>query len=296
EQRKSILRAIKSGSIAFSEYANGQSPGMSLVLQKPFSRGSVLISSTDPFADPVVDFGVYTNPVDVEIVVDMFKSWRKLLTMPSWVTLGATETSPGNNVTTNDEILAYIRSTTLPTIAHACGTAAMLPRHLGGVVDPELKVYGVNNLRIVDASIMPIVPSSPLTSTVYAVSEKVADIIKAPSIFSWRVYKSREECVIVNRIGEGEPGNLAPAYTTSGASNIYKQIAPGDGRRVPKPRVIQAPAYGAHLVGRDVELQEKYDFVIVGGGTSGLVVANRLTEGSNMESSTKEKNPYTFHS
>lgn len=179
EQFKFVLRAVKAGNIAFSEYANGQNPGLSLVLQKPFSRGSISINSTDPFADPVVNFGVYTNPVDMEIAIDMFKSWRKLLTMPSWVTLGATETFPGTNVTTNDEIIAHIRATTTPTIAHPCGTAAMLPRHLGGVLDTELRVYGVNNLRIVDASIMPIVPSSPLTSTVYAVSEKVADIIKA---------------------------------------------------------------------------------------------------------------------
>jgi choline dehydrogenase-like flavoprotein len=176
EQFKYVLRSIKAGSIAFSEYANGQSPALSLVLQKPFSRVSVSINSTNPFDDPIVDFGVYTNPVDIEIVVDMFKSWRKLLTMPSWVELGAIETFPGNNVTTNEEILAYIRENSVPTIAHPCCTAAMMPQRLGGVVDSSLKVYGVNNLRVVDASIMPIVPSSPLTSTVYAVAEKVTSL------------------------------------------------------------------------------------------------------------------------
>jgi len=61
---------------------------------------------------------------------------------------------------------------------HSCGTAAMLPREKGGVVDEKLIVYGTNNLRIVDASIFPVIPRGNIQSTVYAVAEKAADIIK----------------------------------------------------------------------------------------------------------------------
>jgi choline dehydrogenase-like flavoprotein len=54
----------------------------------------------------------------------------------------------------------------------------MLPRELGGVVSPELKVYGTSNLRVIDVSIMPTVPSAHLQNSVYAIAEKGADMIK----------------------------------------------------------------------------------------------------------------------
>lgn len=60
---------------------------------------------------------------------------------------------------------------------HALGTAAMMSRELGGVVDPELRVYGTANVRVVDASIMPMQISGHLTSTLYAVADRAADII-----------------------------------------------------------------------------------------------------------------------
>ena len=62
---------------------------------------------------------------------------------------------------------------------HPIGSASMMSRDLGGVVDPFLKVYGTRNVRVVDASVMPFQVSGHLTSTLYALSEKAAEIIKA---------------------------------------------------------------------------------------------------------------------
>jgi choline dehydrogenase-like flavoprotein len=67
---------------------------------------------------------------------------------------------------------------TATTAYHTCGTAAMLPKEKGGVVDEKLVVYGTKNLRLVDASIFPLIPRGNIMSTVYAVAEKAADIIK----------------------------------------------------------------------------------------------------------------------
>ena len=62
--------------------------------------------------------------------------------------------------------------------SHPLGTAAMMPKELGGVVDAELKVYGTENVRVVDASVMPFQVSGHLTSTIYAIAEKASDMIK----------------------------------------------------------------------------------------------------------------------
>jgi choline dehydrogenase-like flavoprotein len=65
---------------------------------------------------------------------------------------------------------------------HVSGTCAMMPREDGGVVDPQLKVYGTTNLRVVDASIFPLEPRGNTQATVFAVAEKAADIIRGYAV------------------------------------------------------------------------------------------------------------------
>lgn len=65
---------------------------------------------------------------------------------------------------------------------HPIGTAAMMARELGGVVDAELKVYGTSNVRVVDASILPLQVSGHLTSTLYAVAERTSDMIRGRAL------------------------------------------------------------------------------------------------------------------
>jgi choline dehydrogenase len=64
-------------------------------------------------------------------------------------------------------------------VAHPIGTAAMMRRSLGGVVDAQLTVYDTANVRVVDASVLPLHVSGHLSSTLYGVAEKAADLIKA---------------------------------------------------------------------------------------------------------------------
>ena len=61
---------------------------------------------------------------------------------------------------------------------HPAGTCAMLPRDKGGVLDPSLRVYGAAKLRVVDASAVPLLPVANLQSTIYAIAERAADLIK----------------------------------------------------------------------------------------------------------------------
>ena len=79
-------------------------------------------------------------------------------------------------MSSESQIEAFVRGG-LDTENHHAGTASMLPQELGGVVDSKLRVYGVEGLRIVDASVMPMIPAAHLQDTVYAVAEMAADFI-----------------------------------------------------------------------------------------------------------------------
>lgn len=151
-------------------YADGS---VSFALQHPLSRGSVQINSADPFVSPLLDPRYVSHPTDLAIMVEAFKFARKLIATPAVLAHSPNETVPGLLVQTDAEIEDYIRKT-LNTVYHPVGTASMMRRELGGVVDSKFMVYGVQNLRVVDASVIPLLPASHLQATVYAVAEKVS--------------------------------------------------------------------------------------------------------------------------
>ncbi|KFY14964.1 hypothetical protein V491_05837 [Pseudogymnoascus sp. VKM F-3775] len=106
------------------------------------------------------------------------KYMRSIASAEPMSSVWGTEYEPGNAVVTDEDWEAYTRANTL-SIYHPVGTCAMLPRKDGGVVDPKLRVYGVSRLRVVDASIIPIIPGAHIQTAVYGVAEMAADIIVA---------------------------------------------------------------------------------------------------------------------
>lgn len=114
-----------------------------------------------------------SNPVDLDIFVEMVKTNRKLLTMPALVPLKPTLDNPPPSALSDDAIKAAIKANITPTFAHPSSTCSMLRLENGGVVGPDLLVYGITGLSIVDASIIPMTPATHLSSTVYAIAEKV---------------------------------------------------------------------------------------------------------------------------
>ncbi|KAF6800964.1 Pyranose dehydrogenase 1-like protein 2 [Colletotrichum sojae] len=148
------------------------------------SRGNVTLRSNSMAEFPVINPNYYAHPVDRIIAVQSFKYLRKILAHPrmSEYTVGPDhgEVSPGvENVSDDDEeaILAYVRQNTIPNW-HASGTNQMLPEEDGGVVDPRLKVYGIDGLRVVDCSIIPILPDVNIVASVYMIGEKGAELIR----------------------------------------------------------------------------------------------------------------------
>jgi choline dehydrogenase-like flavoprotein len=90
---------------------------------------------------------------------------------------------PGGDVVSDAGLEEWIRGAA-STLYHPAGSCRMGRREEGGVVDEELRVYGVQGLRVVDASVMPVLPASHTMTTVYAVAERAADIIKRGAVKS----------------------------------------------------------------------------------------------------------------
>lgn len=150
---------------------------MVLGLQHPYSRGSVKASSSSVFDAPIADAGFLRNPVDVALLREGLRFTRHLAQAPSITELNPFEVVPGANVTADADIDTFIRANAA-TLFHPAGSCKLGPKEKGGVVDKDLKVYGVQGLRIVDASMMPMLPAAHTMTTVYAVAERAADIIK----------------------------------------------------------------------------------------------------------------------
>ncbi|KXN82932.1 Choline dehydrogenase, mitochondrial [Leucoagaricus sp. SymC.cos] len=118
------------------------------------SGGSITLASSDPFDQPLIDFGMFIEPMDIAIAREGIRSARRLYSAPGVKDSVLGTTSPAANVTSDEELDAYIRNVTSP-LGHVLGTAAMSPRNASwGVVDPDFRVKGTKGLRIVDASVI----------------------------------------------------------------------------------------------------------------------------------------------
>ncbi|KAG9686578.1 alcohol oxidase, partial [Aureobasidium melanogenum] len=175
-QRQLLIKALQDPRRAAYELLNFNYGAFSNVNMRPFSRGSVKLNSSRPFDPPLIDPRYGSNPVDLDVLLASIVYNRQVLATTSMRSLQPLQLNPTPNAT-DQEILEFIKAN-VQTEFHPSGTCAMLPLDLGGVVDPQLLVYGTQNLRIVDASIMPIIPASHLQAVVYGIAEKAADIIK----------------------------------------------------------------------------------------------------------------------
>lgn len=155
------------------------------VLNHPFSRGSTHIHSSVPTDNPVIDTGFLSHDLDLELQARHLLFLEKLMAsepMASLLKPGGRrlhQPDDGPQPVQDLDEAKRIAKELIISHYHPCGTCAMMPRHKGGVVDDHLLVYGTKNLRIVDASIFPLIPRGNIQSTVYAVAEKAADIIRA---------------------------------------------------------------------------------------------------------------------
>lgn len=141
----------------------------------PKSRGRVDIKSTDPYDDPRITPNYLSDPHDRHVIVEAVKYARELYDQPAFRDHWDLETLPGADVRTDQQILDYARQKG-GTIFHCVGTCRMGSDD-NAVVDPSLKVNGVDRLRVIDASIMPMITSANTNAPSLMIGEKGADLI-----------------------------------------------------------------------------------------------------------------------
>jgi choline dehydrogenase-like flavoprotein len=140
--------------------------------QHLLSRGSIHINSSKATDHSIINPNYFSVPFDVKVATAGTSYLRKIAAAPQYAAILGTEVIPGQGVD-----LQNFTTTSSTTEFHPIGTASMLPREDGGVVDSTLKVYGTANVRVVDASIIPVHISAHIQGTVYGIAEKAADII-----------------------------------------------------------------------------------------------------------------------
>ncbi|KAJ6507876.1 hypothetical protein C8R47DRAFT_1236603 [Mycena vitilis] len=157
--------------------------GLHCYLLRPTSRGAVTLTSTDPWALPRVNPNYLQSPDDLEKLLRGFRLIAKIARAKALdAYLDHSDTNPeldhAAHLKTDDELRDLVRER-VETIYHPTSTCRMAPAEQDGVVDAQLRVYGIQGLRVCDASIFPWIISGHTAGACYAIAEKLADDLKS---------------------------------------------------------------------------------------------------------------------
>lgn len=143
---------------------------------QPFSRGSVRLASARADHAPLVDPNYLNDERDWKVMIEGFRIAREIGGAPALATWRGDEFAPGPDVLDEDSLRRFIRAS-VSSYFHPAGTCAMGDT-AQSVVDAELRVHGIANLRIADASVMPSLPSNNPMATVYGLAERASDLVR----------------------------------------------------------------------------------------------------------------------
>lgn len=144
---------------------------------RPRSRGTVRLASADPAAPPLIDPNYWEHPQDRALALQGLRLAREIMNQPALRPFIKSEVLPGANLRTDDELFDYACANA-KTDHHPVGTCRMAAEDdPQGVVTADLRVIGIDNLRVVDASVMPLLPSCNTNAPTIMVAEKAVDHI-----------------------------------------------------------------------------------------------------------------------
>jgi choline dehydrogenase-like flavoprotein len=161
-------------------------------LLRPKSRGSLQLASADPLAAPRIDPNFLADPDDLDRLVRGFKAMREILAQPALAGFRGRELAASAVAVSDEEIAQFVRNHA-DTIYHPVGSCRMGSGPLD-VVDAQLRVHGLQGLRVVDASIMPGIVGGNTNAPVIMIGEKAADLVRAAAA------SSREEVQAAKRL------------------------------------------------------------------------------------------------
>lgn len=177
----------------------GHGLGLHVCVLRPQSRGSVSISSADPLADPLIDLKLLEDQNDVDCLLKGVKLAQKILSHDLFKKYQLKDLLFDESMT-DDEMIDVLRRYS-NTVYHPVGTCKMGSDKMA-VVDHELRVHGIQNLRVADASIMPTLVGGNTNAPSIMIGEKCADLIRNPSATSQAVQATKKTAV---ELKEGEP-------------------------------------------------------------------------------------------
>jgi choline dehydrogenase len=166
---------------AIGPHWQGASPGLSVAFSvvRPMSRGSVRLGGPDPWDAPLIDPAYLRERTDIDRMVVALRLARELAHSAVLTPWRGTELLPGAEVRSDADCRAFLRRST-DSFFHLAGTCRIGTDDLA-VVDPELRVRGVDGLRVVDASVMPSLVSAPTNAAVLGIAERAAELIASGS-------------------------------------------------------------------------------------------------------------------
>jgi choline dehydrogenase len=158
---------------------------------RPESRGYISIKSADPLSAPIIQPNYLEAEEDRRAVREGVRQARDVFAQKSFDPYRGPELMPGAHIQRDDQIDAWVRRTA-ETIYHPVGSAKM-GKDRDSVVDPSLKVYGIEGLRVVDASVMPSLVSGNTNAPTIMIAEKAADMILGRSAPAPEVVRVAED-------------------------------------------------------------------------------------------------------
>ncbi len=160
-----------------AETFDGDAIVIAPVLVSPRARGRVWLRSADPIAKPRILTNTLSDPDDVASLVAGMRLAREIAVQRPLQEIVVRELKPGHGVVDDDELAADMRRR-LMLIYHPVGTCRMSDTAEAAVVDSHLRVHGLQGLRVVDASIMPLIPGGNTNAPTIMIAEKAADLIR----------------------------------------------------------------------------------------------------------------------
>ena len=158
------------------QFGWGHGFSISAVLLRPRSRGEITLASADPMDRPRIDPRFFSDPEDLEILLRGFNEARRLTYTAPFDAYRGAERIPGPEIDGGPALTDWVRENA-STIFHPVGTCRM-GADQNSVVDPELRVRGIEGLRVVDASVMPTIVGGNTNAPTIMIAEKAADMIK----------------------------------------------------------------------------------------------------------------------